>query len=130
MIIVLPGLGDLVDVDRDPQCRPKPMEPDPLKLSASKSVMRVFVIIVANVGIDIRSGSCFFFMILTRALKPFWILFHIIVSHLSKQCCGSKMLIPDPNFFLSLSQGQKDFRIRIKELKYFNTKIVFELSEI
>ncbi len=36
------------------------------------------------------------------------------------------------NFFLSRIQGQKDFRIRIriKELQYFNLKIVSKLSEI
>jgi hypothetical protein len=62
MIIVfpVPGLGDLINFHRDPHCRLKPMEPDPLNLSASKSVMKVFVIIVANVVIDIRSGSWFF----------------------------------------------------------------------
>jgi hypothetical protein len=34
----------------------------------------------------------------------------------SKQCCGSGMFIPDPNFFHPRS------RIRIKEFKYFNPK--------
>jgi hypothetical protein len=39
------------------------------------------------------------------------------------QCCGSGMLIPDPNFFHPGS------RIRIIEFKYFNLKIVSKLSE-
>jgi hypothetical protein len=34
----------------------------------------------------------------------------------AKQCCGSEMLISDPNFFHPRS------RIRIKELKYFPVK--------
>ncbi len=47
------------------------------------------------------------------------------------QCCGSGMFIPDRNFSI---QGQKDsgcqIRIRIKNLRIFNTKIVSKLSEI
>jgi hypothetical protein len=34
------------------------------------------------------------------------------------QCCGSGMLIPDPNFSIP-NPGSNVFRIRIKEFKYF-----------
>ncbi len=52
----------------------------------------------------------------------------------TNQCCGSRMLSRIRIFSHSGSQiqGQKDsrIRIRIKEFKYFNPKIVSKLSEI
>ncbi len=42
------------------------------------------------------------------------------------QCCGSGMFFPDPGSELFPSR----FRVRIKEFKYFSSKIVFELLEI
>jgi hypothetical protein len=47
----------------------------------------------------------------------------------SPECCGSEMFIPDPNFSIP-DPGSTRFRIRIKEFKYFNPKIVSKLSEI
>ncbi len=47
-----------------------------------------------------------------------------------KQCCGSGIFIPDPNFFNPGSRVKKipgsRIRIRIKEFKYFNTKDGFK----
>jgi hypothetical protein len=50
----------------------------------------------------------------------------------TKQCCGSRMLIPDPNFSHPGSRIQSlflkkipDSRIRIQEFKYFNPKNCF-----
>jgi hypothetical protein len=52
----------------------------------------------------------------------------------SGQCCGSRMFIPNLIFSHpgSRIQGQKNLwsRIRIKEFKYFNPKIVSKLSKI
>jgi hypothetical protein len=39
------------------------------------------------------------------------------------RCCGSRMFIPDPNFFHPGS------RIRLKELKYFNPKKWFRRTQ-
>jgi hypothetical protein len=51
-------------------------------------------------------------------------------------CCGSGKFIPDPNFFYPGTRVKKIpgswiwIRIRIKEFKYFNPKMVSKLSEI
>jgi hypothetical protein len=43
----------------------------------------------------------------------------------SIQCCGFGMFIPEPNFFHPGSRNQFfQSRIRIKEFKYFNKKMV------
>ncbi len=47
-----------------------------------------------------------------------------IILYRSRQCCGSRMLIPDPNVFHSGSLFVPS-RIRLKELRYFNPKKLF-----
>jgi hypothetical protein len=52
-----------------------------------------------------------------------FVIYQVCVSTV-KQCCGSRMFIPDPNFFPS--------RIRMTEFKYFNPKNFYrtKLSEM
>jgi hypothetical protein len=53
-----------------------------------------------------------------------------LVSSVADPGCLSRM--PDPNFFPSRIQGQKDSGswIRVKEFKYFNPEKISKLSEM
>jgi hypothetical protein len=62
------------------------------------------------------------------AKQRMYLLFpHLLFWESILQCCGSRMFIPDPNFFHPGSRIRIfTSRIRIKEFKYFNPKKLFQ----
>jgi hypothetical protein len=107
IVLLLLVIFALLDPDPDPLAR---LNPDPIRIR----------------------NPAFFFSKLIGVLD-------VPTAHINicgYQCCRSRMFIPDPKSEFchpgSWIQGQKEsqFRIRNKELKYFNRKILSKRSEI